>query len=413
MRYQTDISLKTLRAEIRHYDRARFQLNGVVDEEIQAAKALEVCAQGFRTLNPAKHQVAGKTVFEIKDLPHLLVLRKLGANLRTATRSQQGDREVAVQRLRALMSEGVYLDVHKLDVKSFYESIDLDALIAKISEDPRIPQRTISLVIDFLNFFRRSGYHGVPRGIGISAALAEYVMEGFDNSMSKQGGVHFYNRYVDDVIVLSHIELKADTVERIAQNYLFDGLILNKRKFVPINMPFEREKPGKEKTYVLNYLGYRISTTAIKPIDARHQRVVDVDLADNKSDRVKTRIVRSFLQYGRDTNWPDLVDRIKLLSCCYNIFDKQKGVKRNAGLYCNYRFIDDPHSGSIRKIDEFYSRLILGKGCRTARRISANLSKRQKRVLMRYSFQANFSNKKFFHFSPKRIAELRSCWNYG
>lgn len=91
--------------------------------------------------------------------------------------------------------------VVRLDVRHFYESINREAILMKLVEDARLSYTTLDLLQTLFKNPIIASSTGLPRGLGISAELSELYMKYFDLSIRRVGGVYYYARFVDDIIV--------------------------------------------------------------------------------------------------------------------------------------------------------------------------------------------------------------------
>lgn len=102
----------------------------------------------------------------------------------------------------------------KTDIKSFYDTICLSLLYAKLEErlDAPILQlmksaiETVTVSSDSSRILERriSKDVGIPQGLAISNILASISMMDFDSSIMKLCGSNgLYKRYVDDILILS------------------------------------------------------------------------------------------------------------------------------------------------------------------------------------------------------------------
>ncbi len=98
------------------------------------AQAVTTARNGFSTLPLTPNNLAGRTIFQVNDLASDLVLRKAAQNIRRIAASKQGNRIEIVRRLKLFCEEGMPFTVAKMDIKSFYPSIDQDALSAQLDK---------------------------------------------------------------------------------------------------------------------------------------------------------------------------------------------------------------------------------------------------------------------------------------
>ena len=78
-----------------------------------------------------------------------LVLRRLTAVISQAYRIKQADRTAIVKQIISLIEEGAPKYILRLDVASFYETIDRQRVLNKIREDRSISNHSLSLLEKF------------------------------------------------------------------------------------------------------------------------------------------------------------------------------------------------------------------------------------------------------------------------
>lgn len=177
-----------------------------------------------------------------------LVLRKLHKNIRRIYAVQQADRNSIVKQMKLLLSENVEMRIVRLDVRHFYESIDRQRIIEKLIDDARLSYHSLMLLQSLFNDPAIVAGTGLPRGLGISAALSELYMKYFDLEFKKIEGVYYYARFVDDIIVFCSSEAS----KVLAWNYAGEelkkiGLELNEEKTYSL----DPNQLGTELTYLV------------------------------------------------------------------------------------------------------------------------------------------------------------------
>jgi hypothetical protein len=133
----------------------------------------------------------------------------------------------------SLLSQGTTFKAIKLDIKSFYETVDTEYMTQSLRADSAFSRQSVNLLESFFDAIRRQSLPGLPRGLSISATLAEYVMRDFDEILESQNGVRFYSRFVDDVILILDQDVDTAEIMRVAQASLPSGLNLNRLKSKP------------------------------------------------------------------------------------------------------------------------------------------------------------------------------------
>jgi hypothetical protein len=222
-------------------------------------------------------------------------------------------------------SSGLSFTVMKLDIKSFYETITVEPIIQALKGDAAFSRQSVRLLSSFFEALERRQIYGLPRGLGLSATLAEYAMRPFDRTISTQAGVWYYSRFVDDVLVVLAPDTSADDLRETAQAHLPEGLTLSRNKTESYSFSSSVAATDGEE-YAFNYLGYRVSIGRIvRQSDNRLKRTVALDIADSKVRKIKTRIARSLYTFNSDGDFDELLARIQLLTSNYGLEDYDTG----------------------------------------------------------------------------------------
>lgn len=414
--YDPTLHIGSLRHELLESDFAANQnLTDSVYLDQILNRAAETARQGFLSLDINTSVIRGKNVYQLKNLSDELVLRRINRNLRRLTGTEQSNRDSIIRSIRAILTEGIDYRAYKIDVKNFYETISVDSILEKLKSDIGFPKESYRVLNTFFQQTVSAHINGLPRGIALSATLSEYVMRPFDLAVRKNPQVYFCSRFVDDVFVLTTGSENPVLFLRSLQSQLSDGLHLNYVKTRHVNFVNPPRSPATQNIAgKIEFLGYRfnIHERQRAKIDNRIYRVVETDIAPKKVQKIKTRIVLALRAFVKDNNYKNLHDRLKLLSGNYNIFDRNKHIRRNSGLYCNYRFVDFDQSQALKDLDGFLRAALLSRKRALSREVNSRLSKIQKRQLLGIGFRRSFENKTFYHFRTERLAELVRCWTY-
>ena len=165
-------------------------------------------------LSDPKFRIAIKRV-ETDDKPvytttdtaeNYFAIKQLQYNIKKSFNVKQANRFAIVNQINTLLTDNFPKIVLRTDVKSFYESIPHDKLTAKINNNPLLSFLSKKLIWkilkDFLIKSEATDKVGIPRGIGVSAYLAELYMRDIDKEISSLKDVTYYARYVDDIIIV-------------------------------------------------------------------------------------------------------------------------------------------------------------------------------------------------------------------
>ncbi|AWF82009.1 hypothetical protein BTJ40_14885 [Microbulbifer sp. A4B17] len=392
---------------VRHGDRLLGQSKiDIIDSAVDKAR------QGFSAPISLSSQFVGRqAVFTLSDLAEDLILRKVSQNLSKLTHAKQSDRNQIIATLKLVLEESVSYRVYKLDIKSFYESINVENLLERLRLNMAVSRPTYKVAKSFFDFLVAADVPGLPRGLALSATLSEIVMHDFDERVRSLPNVFFYNRYVDDIVLIT------DSLEDIGwfsskiSSLLPPDLVLNNSKTKLIDLPYV--KPSSTQNLggqSFDYLGYSF---LIYGSQAKGEpRKVIVDIADKKVKKIKTRCSLAFLDYLRTRNFSLLECRIKFLASNYAIYDPDKKISRLAGIYYNYREVSPGYSKSIKALDSFLKAIVLANRTKISKSLSSVLTQKDKRSILKYSFKGGFNSKAIYSYSSSELEKIVRCWKH-
>lgn len=351
--YDPTFNSETLAWHLNAHDIQAFPLlNDDKQKELHITQAVALARNGFGSISLQIHKLRGASIYRSTSIQEDLVLRKAQQNLRRITNVRQSDRMEIIRCIKSLCREGVPYKVYKIDIKKFYESVDTAALAKNLERD--IPTSPSSLLVlgTFFEALKIRGIAGLPRGLSISATLSEYLMRRFDEIATRTDGVHFYARYVDDMLIITKGDENPKTFIRNLSRKLPSGLKFNYSKTRFYNfLPYDKSITGTVENS-FDFLGYQFSVYVVKNQSGSYERPITLDIAPKKIKRAKTRLVLAFRQFMSDGNFADLEDRIRVLTGNYSFFDHRKRVQRLAGVYYSYRLIDETSRG-LNDLDQF------------------------------------------------------------
>lgn len=295
-----------------------------------------------------------KTSKRLKDLyvipsdsPNdFFALKQMQINLERAYKVKQSNRKSIISSLKEVLDNNVSKCVIRTDIKSFYESISNNKLMDYIDNDALLTFKNKllfkSLFDEYKNLSRMP--KGLPRGVGVSAYLAELYMKKLDTAIKLDDRVLFYARYVDDVVVVTLGD------EDVAKN-IFTKL---KKQVSDLDLEINWEKTtidplnfDKSSTAQFEYLGYCFSHN--------EKQSLSISMSEKKIKKVKRRIERSindflFTAYkNRKKASRMLLNRIRYLTGNTKLF----GLKKNTlvGIYYSNNFIND--FSCLDELDQF------------------------------------------------------------
>lgn len=127
----------------------------------------------------------------------------------------------------------------KLDLEKFYDTINHEILLSKLNEH-NIPELILNLIEkailnitvpqntkknQYSNFISKVG---VPQGLSISNILAQIYLIDFDKTIEKRK--YFYQRYVDDILLLNSSEITSFRVKNFTEELKKLKLSVNESK---------------------------------------------------------------------------------------------------------------------------------------------------------------------------------------
>ena len=412
-------TLDTLRACVRRID---FD----VDPSLKISQNLEnqlTEALNFLS-NPAAFvaeigygRLNGKAVAMATTYRAQLALRKINANVLATFKTKSDDRAAIVRALKVLLAEGFPYRMYKLDVRRFYESFahsDVDSVL----KQGRIDTATYRVVMELLNHHQKQGNTGLPRGLAISAGLADMMMKSFDSSVLAHIDVFFYRRYVDDLTIITSQREDSKEFTQLIANYLPPGLNFKKNKTRRYTVKTFKAKDAKITNVPVyesfDYLGYRfhVATESHAPA-LMSVRNVWLDIADSKVAKIKTRLIKVFCSYLHDGDFDLLNRRIRHLTSNISLIDRSRGVNRLAGIHFSYPLVVAHQSAALKDLDKFLRNSLCSSRGRVFSKLNKSINPIQRKQLMNYSFYAGAARKRFFQMSVPDLAQVQRCWKYG
>ncbi len=147
----------------------------------------------------------GKPVFCIDAEPEaFFVIKQLQRNIHRIYGVKQANRHDLVCQLRDMLGSKFPFELVRTDISSFYESIDRKRLVEKLDRDQLLSPASKKYIKQVLNSYGviSSATTGIPRGVGISAYLAELYLTPVDKKIRAIPGLVLYCRFVDDIVAV-------------------------------------------------------------------------------------------------------------------------------------------------------------------------------------------------------------------
>lgn len=368
-------------------------------------------------LNTNKHKIklilgedhGGQSYLLEKKVENFFISKKIQENISETYNVRQAARYSILSEFINMLEDKFPKYVIRLDIKSFYESIPQKPLLDKINNDNLLSIKTktyIKQVFDSYNLLTQQTNietnKGVPRGIGISAYLAELFMRKIDNKIRELSDIVYYARYVDDIIAVfiptnknigkDFLKNYLDSIKKIIKEEAGDEFIVNKDKTKEYNLldgissiEFSKQasKIIKSKSRPIMFLGYRIGS--IKEDKAKDYKIC-VELSEHKIEKYKDKIKIAFNEFEQKracnaSAFKMLNARIKYLTSNTRLKNNKNNVF--VGIYYSNPFLNSKTSlDTLQRSLKYY----IGR---------AKLNDREKRILNSYSFISGFENRTF------------------
>lgn len=406
--YDASFTKQSLKKQLRYRDFVGLPMTSrrIIDDAVQNAQKLSHTGfpSGF-TVNSFTYRK--NRIYRFNSLSEELVGRLIASNLSRITGVVQSDRNTIVTDLSKFLGENVTYRVYKLDVSKFYESVTVDQLIERLRKDVGIPRPTHRLLASLFERLATQGVSGLPRGLSISATLSEYCMRPFDKAVHQLENVFFYNRFVDDIIIVSSGSEDSRNFIANLDALLPDGLNFNVKKTATHLLEFQKSNKGDFR-YKFDYLGYEFSI--YNPVDVKSKRKVSIDISQKKLKRIKSRCILACVDFIKTKDFTLLKKRIRYLASNYTIYDPDADVVRLAGIFYNYRHVSAEHLDGLKSLDRFLMSLLLAGRTKVSVQIKCELTRPQRRELFANSFERGFSSRIIYSFTADDIENISRCW---
>ena len=344
----------------------------------------------------------GKPVYTIENTAeNYFAMKQLQYNVRKSFKVKQANRFAIVDQVKALAIDNFPKIILRTDVKSFYESIPHDKLLSKINDNTLLSFFSKKLIWKILN-----DYHeivetdekiGLPRGIGVSAYMAELYMRDIDKEIASLENVTYYARYVDDILIVFTpyttytVPPYIDKVKKIIEKGT--GLTINTKKTSEI------ELVKSSKYLELNFLGYKFNF--------ENHKFQQIKLTETKINKYQSRVEKTLTDYNEQCKSNPKQAR-RLLIHRFNFLTGNTRLENNkanvlVGIYYTNSLLTDKLEDLI-SLDQYLHD-----------RIDTHISDPALRNRLKmFSFKQGFENRKYVSFSTKKkkitLKEILNSW---
>jgi len=422
--YSQAFTLENLKKMLRHSDYFRQKnLSEEDDEILKEALDKSIKKEALTGADVTVHELKKKNkikyIYSLKNFSDKILMRKVAHNILTTYKVTPTSRDSIIKNLKKILEENVTYRIYRRDIKNFYGSVSSLHATSKLEKNWKVSRPTVSLTRSLLSFFR-GREEGLPRGLQISAALAEVSMQDFDATVKQHPDVFLYARFVDDIIVITSGAEDILQFDGFLSQSLPSGLVFNSARKKKYTMRVNARKKGITSTSTaiqpnakFQFLGYffKIYPSQAKEVKKRPHEL-KVSISDDKIKRIKTKTVKAFLSYLKDRNFMLLQNRIKLLTGNYYLLDKDRNRKRMAGIYYSNLHVTDAEE-SLRVLDKFLFNLISSGRGKVSRGIKFSLSAQERRILLGHKFSRGYAKKTIHYFNKYELIAITRCWKNG
>lgn len=365
-------------------------VDGLMDEISQ-----KILKSTFNIELSKKDGPSGKSVFCIDAEPEtFFVIKQLQRNINRIYKVKQANRHDLVCQIRDMLGSNFPLELVRTDISSFYESIDRKKLLEKLDSDQLLSPASKKYIKQVLvSYGVKSGTSiGVPRGVGISAYLAEFYLRPVDNAIRMIPGLVLYCRFVDDIVAVFARPPAGNNLgsykDQIIDIFGKNGLAHNAAKTHDFAFP----DPNPQD---FEYLGYKFNINAGK---------CEIAPSTAKVEKYRTRMKAAFEEYRMERSlrtrraYRELIWRIKFLTGNTRLSNSKS--RAATGIYYNNSIATD--LTSFGQLDQELKALI-------GTLHSGSLQKKLKKL----KFTTGFEQRRYHHFSARELQTIVRAWKYA
>ena len=336
----------------------------------------------------------GKSVFCIDAEPEtFFVVKQLQRNIQRIYGVKPANRHDLVCQLRDMLGGSFPFELVRTDISSFYESIDRKRLVEKLDSDQLLSpasKKYIKQVLDSYGAISGTAI-GVPRGVGISAYLAELYLRPIDKAIRAIPGIVLYCRFVDDIVAVFARPPAGmnpgSYKDRIIAIFGENALQHNPEK--TCEFFFADDNPA-----IFEYLGYRFNSNSGK---------CEIAPSTAKVAKYQARMNAAFEAYWklRPINpraaYRELVARIKFLTGNTRLSNSKS--QATTGIYYNNSIVTD-----LSSFDELDKEL--------KAQIKALKSSSLQKKLKKLKFTTGFEQRRYHNFSTLELQMIVRAWQH-
>lgn len=390
-----------------------------------------ILSNSFRfTLTPDASKDPEKPLYTIgTTAEEFFAMQVLCRNVKKLFKISMSSRHEILSQLKMLLKEDKSrYYIIRTDVHRCYESIPHTKLFEYLYGNNLLDVKSKSLLHGLirkefesknLRPLVKTLHTGIPRGCAISSLLSEFYLSKIDETIKqKLPGLIFLGRYVDDIVMVIHPDIRSEYYKPI--NWYIDEV---KDIYALMGLEIHIPSDGTGKCYIydsdngedldFNLLGYNIH------IDNENRKKLIFSLTQDKKDNITKRIDKSFATFDRmidivgyDVAAHYLFDALHVLTCNINLYNAKKGVK--VGIFYSNQLLDNKKDLSYLdgQLKRNIGRLNLSSKTSIATTDITSLEEKLKNKLALLSFTMGFNYPhKRYKIKKRRLRTIKSSWS--
>lgn len=372
------------------------------------------------TLTPKESDDPNKPNYVIgKTAEEFFAMKIQCKNLKYTFNLQMSSRNNILHQVKQLLKEDKHPKyIIRTDIQHCFESIPHGQLFELIENNTLLDYKNKTMLKGLIcNEFEHKNLRclvsqtntGIPRGCAISSYLAELYLSKIDEQIKEAiGEIAYYNRYVDDIIIIIHPS-QTPTYKKSINDYkctiegIFSqkGLTLSKEKTQLI------QSSGNPR-YSIEILGYEFVVKG-NNVETQHTKV-KIEKMYRRLDAVFTRfdkLLKCDYKFAKSY----LFDALRILTANTNLHNNKKRIK--IGAYYSNQILDGSSALSI------YDKYLVNKIENISLPIMDFQSEEQRQteeaelknvLLKNASFVKGFDSRKRFCISKQRLQYIKNTW---
>lgn len=228
--FEQIITERDVRQLIHKHELVTEKINRDIDDYEQVIKKIydNISTPNFQ-INIYKTQLYDKPLYVADNIESKIIMRYIDKLIKRVYKVKQANRDRIIKQLISILYSTNEFYIIKLDISSFYESINSNRIIKHLKDDGIISYQNISYIE---NIIKNTCQNGLPRGVAFSSSLSEIYLRKFDNFLKQHLKISYFARYVDDIIIISSENIIGEIKSYLKRNLNLEINGIKKRLFL-------------------------------------------------------------------------------------------------------------------------------------------------------------------------------------